>query len=65
MSSPVIQKYMAFDAYLQACAAVLYMCSVYPNGSFGVKIIASKARIAPVKTLTIPRLKLLGAVLLA
>ena len=53
------------DASLQAYAAVLYMRSVYPDGSFSVKIIASKTRVAPVKTFTIPRLELLGAVILA
>ena len=52
------------DASLQAYTAVLYMRSVYPDGSFSAKIIASKTRVAPVKTLNIPRLELLGAVLL-
>ena len=53
------------DASLQAYAAVLYMRSVYPDGSVKVEIIASKTRVALSKTLTIPRLELLGAVLLA
>ena len=53
------------DASSQAYAAVLYMRSIYPNGSFSVKIIASKTRVVPVKTLIIPGLELLGAVLLA
>ena len=53
------------DASLQAYAAVLYMHSVYPDGGFSVTIIVSETRVVPVKTLTIPRLELLGAVLLA
>ena len=58
-------EFLFSDACLQAYTAVLYMRSVYPDGGFSVKIIASKTRVAPVKTLTIPRLELLGAVLLA
>ena len=53
------------DASLQAYAAVLHMCSVYTYGSAKVEIIASKTRVALSKTLEIPRLELLGAVLLA
>ena len=41
------------------------MHSVYPVGSVAVNIIVSKTRVAPSKTLIIPRLELLGAVLLA
>jgi len=49
------------DASSQVYAAVLYiMCLIYLDGSFSVKIIASKTRVAPVKTLTIPRLVLLA-----
>ena len=53
------------DASNKAYAAVIYMRSIYENGQSQVRFVASKTRVAPVKTQTIPRLELLGAVILA
>ena len=53
------------DASNKAYAAVIYMRSIYDNGQILVRFVASKTRIAPVKKQTIPRLELLGAVILA
>ena len=53
------------DASNKAYAAVIYMRSIYENGQVLVRFVASKTKIAPVKTQTIPRLELLGAVILA
>ena len=52
------------DASLQAYAAVVYLRTVYADGSVTVRIIASKTRVSPVKSQTIPRLELLAAVIL-
>ncbi|CAB4020302.1 Hypothetical predicted protein, partial [Paramuricea clavata] len=46
-------------------AAVVYIRSVYENGGVRVNLVASKSRVAPLKRQTIPRLELLGAMLLA
>ena len=55
------------DVSNKAYVAVIYMRSIYENGQTLVRFVASKTRVAmaPVKTQTIPRLKLLGAVILA
>jgi hypothetical protein len=63
---PVKTELHAFsDASNKAYAAVIYMRSIYENGQVLVRFVASKTKIAPVKTQTIPRLELLGAVILA
>ena len=43
----------------------MYLKTEYPNGKVEVVLIASKARVAPVSKRTIPRLELLGALILA
>lgn len=52
------------DASLNAYAAVVYL-RVVREASTSVSILASKTRVAPLKTITIPRLELLSALLLA
>ena len=54
------------DASEKAYAAVVYLRTVYDDGkTINTNIIASKNRVAPLKKQTIPRLKLLGATILA
>ena len=53
------------DASERAMGAVVYIRTVYENGSVDVKLIASKTRVAPVKGQTIPRLELVAATVLA
>jgi len=53
------------DASNKAYAAVIYTRTTYENGNVQVRIVASKTRVEPVKTRTIPRLELLGARILA
>ena len=48
------------DAYLRAYVAIVYVLS-----DDSCMFVASKTRVAPLKTQTIPRLELLGALLLA
>ena len=53
------------DASGRAMAAVVYTRTVYTNGRIDIKLMASKTKVAPVKKQTIPRLELIGAILLA
>ena len=48
-----------------AFATVIYMQSLYNNGSIKVSLVASKTHVAPTKKQTIPCLELLGAVILS
>ena len=53
------------DASEQAFAAVVYMRSVNVDGAVEVALVASKTRVSPMKKQSIPRLELLGAVILS
>ena len=53
------------DASDQVFAAVIYLRSSYSDGSVEVRIVGAKTRVAPTKKQSIPRLELLGAVILA
>ncbi|XP_021959562.1 uncharacterized protein LOC110855462 [Folsomia candida] len=52
------------DASQKSYAAAVYLC-VYYNGSSSTSLVSSKTRIAPVKVITLPRLELCGADILA
>ena len=52
------------DASQRACAAVLYL-RVIDKGVSSCILLAAKTKVAPIKTLSIPRLELLGADVLA
>ncbi|XP_067613493.1 uncharacterized protein [Eurosta solidaginis] len=51
------------DASTVACAAVVY-CRVHAEGSYAIKLIAPKTRVAPLKPISVPRLELNAALLL-
>ncbi|XP_055542986.1 uncharacterized protein LOC129728564 [Wyeomyia smithii] len=53
------------DASEEAYAAVVYLRRVSENGQIRVSLIAAKTKVAPVKQVTIPRLELNAAELLA
>lgn len=53
------------DASKIAYGAVIYLRTVTKNGEIYVCFISSKTRVAPLKTLTLPRLELMGALLSA
>jgi hypothetical protein len=51
------------DASVEAFGACSYIRWKLADGGFGVRFIAAKSRVSPLKQLTIPRLELQGAVL--
>ena len=51
------------DASEQACAAVSYLRQEYDDGDVSVVFVAAKHRIALLKVITVPRLKLVAAVI--
>ncbi|XP_055922749.1 uncharacterized protein LOC129953531, partial [Eupeodes corollae] len=53
------------DASLDAYAAVVYCRSISVSGEITVSLVAAKSKVAPIKILSLPRLELCGAVLLA
>lgn len=62
---PHVQLHGFSDASERAYAMVVYVRSNYNDGQFEVGLVPSKTRVAPIKRQTIPRLKLLGALILA
>ena len=60
-----IQLHGFSDAPERTYAAVVYIRSTYSDGQVDVRLVASKSRVAPIKKQTIPRLELLGALILA
>lgn len=53
------------DASILGFAAVVYLRSLNPEGQIKVSLIMAKTRVAPIRTKSIPRLELQGALLLA
>ncbi|UYV75619.1 hypothetical protein LAZ67_13000765, partial [Cordylochernes scorpioides] len=53
------------DSSEKAYAAVIYVESCKHDGSFNISLIASKTKVAPIKVLSLPRLELCSALLLA
>ena len=60
-----VQLHGFSDASEQAFAAAIYLRSVYPDGTITMRLVAAKTRVAPMKKQSIPRLELLGALILA
>ena len=52
------------DASEQAFAAVIYLRSICVDGTVEVTLVAARTRVSPIKKQSIPRLELLGAVIL-
>lgn len=63
-SNPVtIELHTFSDASLKAYAACVYIRSIDELGNVTVRLLCAKSKVAPIKTTTIPRLELCGAVL--
>ncbi len=60
-----VQLHGFLDASIQAYAAVVYLRIEYVCGKVEIKFLASKSKVSPIKSQSIPRLELLGACLLA
>jgi len=65
-SKPLISQLHGFsDASKVAYGAAIYLRTVNEDGSISTTLVVAKARVLPVKPVTIPRAELLGAHLLA
>lgn len=53
------------DASTKAYAAAVYLRCLFENGEVQVNLLVAKSRVAPTKTISIPRLELCGALLLS
>ena len=60
-----VQLHGFSDASEQAYAAVVYLRTVDSNGTVHASLVMAKTKVAPIKRLTVPRLELCGANLLA
>ena len=49
------------DASEKAYAAASYVCHEYEDGAVSTRLVAAMSRLAPLKTMSIPRLELIGA----
>ena len=62
--SPASTSLLVFsDASEKAYGTCAYLVNIYKDGTVECKLIAAKARVAPLKRLSIPRLELMGAVI--
>ena len=53
------------DASYQAYGACVYIQVIYESGKNSIKLVSAKSRVAPLKTTSIPRLELLGNLILS
>ena len=53
------------DASLSGYACVIYLCVVYTDTTVNVVLVYSRTKLAPLKSVTIPKLELCGAFFLA
>ena len=54
---------MFLDASEKAYSVAIYLRNEYTDGTISVRLVAAKTRLAPLKTISIPRLELTGAVI--
>ena len=53
------------DASTKAIAACIYLRLIHQNNTYSVQLLCSKTNLAPIKQLSIPRLELIGCLLLS
>ena len=59
----VVYLHVFADASEEAYGAVVYQKTEYQDGTSSVCLVASKSKVAPLQSVSIPRLELMGAVL--
>ncbi|XP_073956369.1 uncharacterized protein [Choristoneura fumiferana] len=62
---PNIQIHGFSDASIHAYGAAVYLRVEKPDGTIKTNLIASRTKVAPIKTISLPRLELCGAVILS
>ncbi|XP_065222357.1 uncharacterized protein LOC135846922 [Planococcus citri] len=65
VTSSIIELHGFCDASTKAYGACVYIRAVHPNGSVDMRLLCAKTRVAPTNCENVPRLELLGALLLA
>ena len=65
VSQENVQLHVFSDASLKSFGAVAYFRYQTSSGTFNTSFVISKARVAPLKKLTLPRLELMGAIIAA
>ena len=65
LTSTLFEIHGFCDASERAYAIVVYLRSLYCDETVSICVMASKTRVAPIKGQTIPRLELLGAIILS
>lgn len=65
LTSVVCQLHAFCDASELGYSCVAYLRCVYPSGNVSVSFLCAKSKVAPLRTLSIPRLELCAAVLLS
>lgn len=59
----LVSLHVFADASEEAYGAVVYQKTEYQDGTLSVCLVASKSKVAPLQSMSIPRLELMGAVL--
>jgi len=62
-SNEDVTLHVFVDASQSAYGTVTYLRSEYENGDISVKFVASKTKVAPLQSMSVPRLELMGAIL--
>lgn len=65
VTSAIVELHGFCDASMHAYGACVYVRAIHPDGAIQMRLLCAKTRVAPSSCENVPRLELLGAVLLA